>query len=151
MGLGDLFPEEFKAEFASRNIEIGTVLRLTVKDTSPPKIKRFIVVGKTLDGLSLASVYINSEINKKVNWCVEMQNLQIPTNHEENEFLDKDSYIDCSKLIPRDSLEISEVIKENPASVIGKLKKEDLDYLVETIRNAPTIKGKHKKKYGFFS
>lgn len=150
MSLGDLFPDSFKSEFASRNIEIGTVLRLSVKDTTPPKIKRFIVVGKTLDGLTLASVYINSEINTTVNWCIEMQNLQIPIYARDKDFLDRDSYVDCSKLILRDALEISEVLKHNHNVVIGKLPPEDLNMIQETLRNAITIKGKLKKKYGLY-
>lgn len=75
MDLSNFLPDDFKKDFTSRNLKIGTVLRLSVKDTNPPKIKRFIVVGKTIDGLSLASVYINSQINLKVNWNIELQSL----------------------------------------------------------------------------
>jgi hypothetical protein len=150
MALGDSFPENFKSEFASRNIEIGTVLRLAVKDTTPPKIKRFIVIGKTMDGLSLASLYINSDINKNIHWCIELQNLQILLNCNDNEFLDNDSYVDCSKLVIREALEISNIIKENPSAVIGKLKEIDFKYILETVKNSTTIKGKLKNKFGLY-
>ncbi|MFZ4525425.1 MAG: hypothetical protein ACOYOE_07735 [Chlorobium sp.] len=68
MSLGEFFPEVFKADFARRNLEVGSVLKLYVKDTKPPKEKRFIIVGKNIDGLCLATVYINSEINEKINY-----------------------------------------------------------------------------------
>jgi len=57
-----------KREYAGRNLQIGSVLKLHVKDTNPPKEKRFIVVGKTIDGICLATVYINSAINKNIHY-----------------------------------------------------------------------------------
>lgn len=151
MSLGDSFPSNFKSEFASRNIETGTVLRLAVKDTNPPKIKMFIVVGKTIDGLTLASTYINSDINKNINWCIELKNLQIPISEKDYDFLNWDSYVDCSKMISRNTSEITSIIQKNPGAAIGKIKPEDLEAILETLRNAPTIKGKIKKKFGLFS
>ncbi len=148
MDLSDFLPNDLKKDFASRNLEIGTVLRLAVKDTNPPKIKRFIVVGKTIDGLSLASVYINSNINPKVNWNFELQKLNVPLKSIGNDFLDKNSFVDCSKLVIRNSDEISEIIKNNPKAVKGELKENDLQLILETLRNSETIKGKHKKKFG---
>ncbi|NTU97265.1 MAG: hypothetical protein HGA62_05540 [Chlorobiaceae bacterium] len=56
--LGDFFPESFKNDFARRNLKIGTVLKLHIKNTKPPKEKRFIVVGKTIDGVCLATLFI---------------------------------------------------------------------------------------------
>ena len=150
MDLSDYLPDDFKKDFASRNLKIGSVLRLRVKDTTPPKIKRFIVIGKTIDGLSLASVYINSKINLKVNWSIEMQNLQIPLKGNDNDFLDNDSFVDCSKLIFRDTNEISAIIQNNPQAAKGELKKKDLELILETLRNSITIKGKYKKRYGLF-
>ncbi len=37
MSLGEFFPEAFKADYARRNLEVGSVLKLYVKDTKPPK------------------------------------------------------------------------------------------------------------------
>ncbi len=65
MSLGEFFPEAFKADYARRNLEVGSVLKLYVTDTKPPKEKRFIIVGKNIDGLCLATV--NSEINENIN------------------------------------------------------------------------------------
>lgn len=51
---------------------IGTVLRMMVKGTTPPKVKRFIIVGESADSLTLASVYINTELNMKVNYNLDL-------------------------------------------------------------------------------
>ena len=55
----------------------GSVLRLFVKDTNPPKTKRFIIVGISTDEVSLASVYINSNLNKKTAWSIGLESLNI--------------------------------------------------------------------------
>ena len=90
--LGDFFPESFKADFASRNLQTGSVLKLHVKDTNPPKEKRFIVIGKTVDGICLATVFINSEINLNVNFSEELRNLHCFLPSDGRDYLEHDSY-----------------------------------------------------------
>src|SRR6056297_1676249 len=111
MSLGDSFPDKYKSDFSNRNLVIGKVLRLKVKDTNPPKIKRFVIVGFSEDKFSLASVYINSEINTNINWSLEQQELQLELTSDNREYLDKTSYIDCSQLIIRDYDEINSIVK----------------------------------------
>ena len=54
--LGDIFPDNLKEEFSRRNVKVGSVLRLKVEDTNPPKIKFFIIIGQTIEGFSLATL-----------------------------------------------------------------------------------------------
>lgn len=132
------------------NIKVGTVLRLHVKNTIPPKYKRFIIVGFTQDKLSLATVYINSDINININWSQEQQALQLLFTSEGRPYLDRNSYIDCSKLMFRDTEEIYSAVHNNPDAIIGKLSEEDLKYVMNTLKYASTIKGKYKKRYGLY-
>ncbi len=149
MSLGDSFPDSYKSDFSKRNLKIGKVLRLKVKDTKPPKIKRFIIVGFSKDRVTLASVYINSEINRNINWSQEQQSLQVETTPDDNrDYIDKPSYIDCSKLIIQDYEQIQSAIESRPGAVIGELSFHDLDYIIKRIREAKTIKNKLKKRYG---
>ena len=37
--LGNFFPDNLKNEFSRRNVKVGSVLRLKVEDTNPPKIQ----------------------------------------------------------------------------------------------------------------
>lgn len=150
MNLGSYFPERYREAFAGRNIEIGSVIKLFVKDTHPPKEKRFIVVGFSEDRLILATVFINTEINKNVNWCQELrlQNLLFETDGRD--YLEHPSYIDCSKLVPKDYYEIESAVKERPEAILGKVCPEDWQLIKDTILHSTTIKGKHKKKFGFY-
>jgi len=50
----------------------------------------------------------------------------------------------------RDTEEIHSAVDENPNVVIGELSLEDLKYVMDTLKYAPTIKGKYKKRYGLF-
>lgn len=150
MSLGDSFPDKFKSDFSERNIAVGKVLRIKVKDTKPPKIKRFVIVGFSEDKCTLASVYINSEINPNINWSLEQQELQLELTSDNRDYLSKTSYIDCSKLIIKDHKEISSIVEARSDSVLGEMNETDLKLVVEKLKSSRTIKGKIKKRYGLF-
>lgn len=150
MSLGDSFPDSFKKDHASRNLRVGGVLKLKVLDANPPKEKRFIIVGITADGISLATVYINSEINRKCNYSRELLGLQHFFESAGRDYLDHDSYVDCSKIIPRDWSEIFQAVVKRPEAIIGQLSENDFSAIRNKIIGARTIKGKDKKKFGFY-
>lgn len=129
---------------------IGCVLRMFVKDTYPPKIKRFIVVGEADDKLTLVSVFFNKNLNEKVNWNLDFKAQQIEFTPEGRDYLDHKCHVDCTKLRPISSIEINEAIRKRPEIIIGKLSDEDLNLVRNQIIHSSTIKGKLKKKYGFF-
>lgn len=128
----------------------GSVLRLFVKDTNPPKTKRFIVVGISVDEICIATVYINSNLNKKAAWSIELESLNIFFEKSDRPYLDHDSWIDCSDLIIRDVSEIQSIITKRADAVIGRLSDDDLSMVIDTLKNSPTIKGKTKKRFGFY-
>ncbi|MFZ4526222.1 MAG: hypothetical protein ACOYOE_11945 [Chlorobium sp.] len=150
MSIGDGFPEEMKREYAARNLKIGSVLKLHVKDTNPPKEKRFIVVGKTIDGICLATVYINSSMNKNVHYSEELQKLQLFLEADGREYLDHDSYVDCSTLYIKQYPALLHDFSSKPEALIGVLRDEDLLNVRNTIISSPKIKGKDKKRYGLY-
>ncbi|NEX14054.1 MAG: hypothetical protein C1941_05095 [Prosthecochloris sp.] len=151
MSLGDSFSEKDREDFAASKVSVGTVLKLKVFDTNPPKEKRFIIVSTTVDGLVLATVYINTKINTVINYSTELQALHIPLKEQGREFLNQDSYVDSSRLITRDRDEIEKAIQNRPDVVIGEVSIEDFQLIRKTIISAPTIKGKYKKKFGFYA
>ena len=151
MNLGNHFPKGYREEYAERNIEIGSVIKLFVKDTDPPKEKRFIVVGFSEDRLILATVFINTEINENVLWCQELEIQNLFFESAGREYLEYPSYIDCSKLVQRDYSEIERAVIAKPDAVLGKVCPEDWQLIKETIIHSTTIKGKYKKKFGFYN
>ena len=129
---------------------IGTVLRMMVKDTTPPKVKRFIVIGESTDSLTLASVYINTELNMKVNYNLDLQCQHIEFTADGRDYLDHTSFVDCSKLKIIERAELCAIIQNRPAVVIGKLGQQDFEIVRRQVACSTTIKGKIKKRYGFY-
>lgn len=43
MNLGNFLPEESKSDFTARNVVVGTVIKLFIKDTDPPKEKGLLL------------------------------------------------------------------------------------------------------------
>lgn len=129
---------------------IGTVLRMMVKDTTPPKVKRFIVVGESSDSLTLASVYINTELNMKVNYNLDLQCQHIEFPAHGRDYLDHTSFVDCSKLKIIERAELCAIIQNRPAVVIGRLDQQDFEMVRRQLCCSTTIKGKIKKRYGFY-
>lgn len=146
--VGDLFPDDFKSGFAKRKVVPGSVIKAFVKDTNPPKEKRFIVVAFDKSRVLLASVYINSKINPKIFNSSELQALHIPLKSQGREYLDHDSYVDCSSIYEKETQSIIEIIKSRPAAVIGELSTADFALIKSTLRNAKTISTALKKKFG---
>jgi hypothetical protein len=59
-------------------------------------------------------------------------------------------HVECSKFIARDSSDIKEKLLKRPEAIIGNVSKPDLEMILDTLKNAPTINGKLKKRYGIY-
>ncbi|ACU05352.1 hypothetical protein Phep_3157 [Pedobacter heparinus DSM 2366] len=92
MSLSDCFPEQFRQEFAERNLKIGSVIRVMVNDTNPPKEKRFILVGQSYDKLIFATIFINSEINPNIFPTQELRDLNLELLADSRSYLSHDSF-----------------------------------------------------------
>lgn len=131
-------------------VNVGDVLYLFVEDTDPPKKKYFFVLGVTEDEISLASFFVNSEINFNVNRNAVLVKYNIELNPMEYPFLHYTSYLDCTKMVIRDKKEYDEIVKNRPEAVVYQLLPEQLEFFRQVIREVPTIKGKIVKKFGFY-
>lgn len=149
--LGDAFPDSFKEGFSDRSLKAGSILRLHVKDTTPPKIKIFIIIGEDEDSISLACLYINSDINYRMNFSQELIALQMPLKSKDFDWLHHDSFLDCSKIHPQKKSEIRKILQNRPDAYIGDLDEENFNIILETVKSSTTIKGKVKKKFGLYN
>ncbi|TDQ11733.1 hypothetical protein [Pedobacter metabolipauper] len=150
MLLADLIPEEFKNGFAERNVEIGSVIKVFVTDTTPPKEKRLILVGASYDHLHFASVFINSEINPNIFHTQELVDLNYEMLAVKCEFLDDDSFANCSAIKSRTTAWLHQMVMENPSRVLGVVSKEDMTEIKKRIKSARTITPATKKTFGLF-
>lgn len=131
-------------------VSVGDVLYLFVEDTYPPKNKYFFVLGITEDEVSIASFYVNSEINLNVNNNPVLVKYNIEISPSDYPFLSYKSYLDCTKMVIRDKKEFDEIVRNRPEAVVYKLSDIQLQHLRSIIREVPTFKGKTIKKFGFY-
>lgn len=150
MSLADLFPKEFRAGFAERNIQIGSVIKVFVTDTIPPKEKRLILIGCSFDKLYFASVFINTEINPHIFHTQELIDLNYEMKCNDRDFLDNDSFADCSSIKKRDSKWLHDIINIQPERVLGNISDDDMIAIRKLIKSARTISPAIKKTYGLF-
>ncbi|MFW5759809.1 MAG: hypothetical protein ACOCXH_02375 [Cyclobacteriaceae bacterium] len=129
-------------------IEAGHVLKQFVNDTNPPKVKIYIIIARSSDFGKYATIFINSKININKNPTVELRDLHIPIKPSIRDYIDHDSYIDCSEIRERDYAEIYTAVSENPDLIIGKLDDIDLSEVLDTLKQAKTITLILKKRYG---
>ena len=138
--------EELKERFKQES-KVGMVFKAFSKDAQ--KEKYFVVAGISEDQILVGHVLINSKINKNFAPTPELETLHIPIYARDYTFLHHDSYIDCRKLRDMDFVRIEDMFIKNKGKYKGHLNQGTIKALVFTIQNAPTIKPKQKKKYGY--
>jgi hypothetical protein len=146
--LSDLFPQSFRDDFAERNIQIGSVIRVFVKDTTPPKVKYFIVIGFSDDKVLLGTVFINSAINQNVFNTEYLNGLNIPLDAQVYDFIDHNSFVDCSDIRERSVVEIKNLLSNDPECSKGVVSEETMKIILSTLANATTISLYKKIKFG---
>lgn len=145
---GDFLPKETKEQLANENFKVGSVLKYHVDFTTPPKIKRVIIVGFDAERVLFASVFINSEINPKIFPSKELQDLHIAFDAVNREYLSHSSFVDCSNLIEQDIAAIKQKLSDSPDMHLGFLSEADLNEVQSKIKGAKTIALEIKEKYG---
>lgn len=147
--LGDAFPDSFKKDYSERNIKVGSVIISLDRSTIPiPKEKRFVIIGETPDHIALGTIYINSEINFNVIRTQDLRDLQFEVLAEGRDYLDHDSYIDCSKIKLRNKAELLQLLKDKPEACLGEVSTHDLALIIQNVRGAITISPAEKASIG---
>lgn len=145
--LGDFFPEGIKQDFADFNLEVGCVIKCFTYHTVPPKEKRFVILGINADGNYVGSVFINTNVNFNVINSQELLELQYPVKNQPNDYLDHDSFIDCSELFEFSRQDLFNLLIAEPEKALGKVSQEDLKILFNLVKSSPIIEPKMLKIY----
>ena len=113
-----------------------------------PHGKFFIIIQTAINRKTLATVFINTDINPRKFPTQELKDLHLKIFAKDYSFLNHDSYIDCSDIIERDFLEIEEYIAEHPRCSKGSLIDSDLKEVMTRLMRSPLISPKIRIKYG---
>lgn len=148
--LGDLLPQNLKQQVIAGNLKVGSVFRVFDNSTTPPKIKRFIVVGVSDDKVIFATVFINTDINPHLFPTQELKNLHLPLDAAGRVYLEHNSFADCSQILEKPVAEIQKAYEKDMTSHLGDLSDEDLKAVKKIIKETRTISIRKKKQYGLF-
>ena len=145
----DILPLVQQQEYADSKIKIGLVIKGKVFDTDPHKIKYFIIVGLSPDNTSIATIYINSEINTfKLNRGY-LFSQQFMVKKQDCSFLDHDSYANCAEIKEKEYSVVRDFILNDSNSCVGNINNDYILRILEIIRNSRTIPPKIKNRYLF--
>jgi len=142
--LGERFPEEYRKKFCRDRLIPGAVLRIHSPHTTPPKIKRCVVISIKDESVSIALSYINT--NKPSNPY--LQPCQLSILCKGRGYLDYDSFLDCAQLYEENLEIIRRMMIEDIGIYLGQMSKEDFRKVKNLVASAKTIPKKLKKKYG---
>jgi hypothetical protein len=132
-------------ELAENLIERGVILHSDIF----PDIDRgkfFVVIGVDEDFVA-GFFFINSNINRAIWNKQEQLAMQYPMRKADYDFLRYDSFLCATNIITRSRKELSESIQENRSSLVGHMKQEHLDDVLEMVRNSKLFSNIEKQRF----
>lgn len=141
--LGDNFPKEYREEYCERHFKPWAVFRLFSEETTPPKIKRFVVAGINEETGQVAILFINTDPLQNLH----LKKEQMFLKSEGRPYLDHDSYLDCSKIYEHSIGKIKEIFQNDTSVYLNMMSKGDILKAKAVIRKSRIISLKTKEKY----
>lgn len=106
----------------------------------------FVVMGVSEDKVC-GFFFINSNIHPAIFNKQEQLNLQYPLLHRDYEFLKYDSFLCASNVIERRLGDITDGIRNRTTQIVGRMKEEHIQDVVEMVKASKVISERHKKQY----
>lgn len=117
---------------------------LTLKDGYDDRLKYIVIIGFTPEGVALGALLINSEIDPSKR-SAELKDCQYPLlARNYRNILDYDSWLDCSDIFELSKLKIS----ERKGKLKGHLTTEDLERVMDFLKDTEVFDTATKKRYG---
>ena len=120
------------------DLKIGTVIDIRDPYSYDDKHKYSIIVGISEDEFTIATVFINSEINPTAINSPGLVALQYGIKQTDYNFLKRDSFVDCSKITDRIQLTFLNEIN-NSGRLLGNIRITDLRNIVNLVTGAESI------------
>jgi len=141
--LGQYFSDEDRNNYIVRQLIPGRVIYIFCPFTDPPKEKFLIIV---YWGTKPLLFVVNSRVPEFIKRKPELSKCQVPITSLDYDFLDHDSFINCSEVY--DSLESSEIINQiylELGRIKGELSVTTKRQIIAVVRDAKTVSANHKR------
>lgn len=106
-----------------------------------------MIIGESVNEFAL--LFINSNLNENVHKPGSVtHSLQIAINKYDGcNYLRHNSYVDCTRIIPKDKIKVISTITNNQDLYLGKMDHTHWDAVYTAVVGAPTITPKQKKMF----
>ncbi|WP_149526702.1 hypothetical protein [Sphingobacterium hotanense] len=147
MSLGDLFPKNFKEDHFKR-IDLGAAILVEIPNfnINHKKFAIYFANDNIIEG-NCGLVIINSEINENVNRNKFLRSQHIPIDVERHQFLEYDSFIDCTQIHNKVIQEIVDFLVRDPKRLLGNVAPDVLLKVHDKLVNSRLISKKEKLRY----
>ncbi len=146
--LGDVFPAGLREDFRKRNIVAGSVFKIFATNTDPPKYKIIVLVAVNEEVALVGYLFVNTDPSWHCIDTDELRNLQLFLTHDTRDYLEHDSYLDCSSLMSHSLSDLDNAFATDGSALLGNLSESDLEIVIEKVTGAKTISNKQKKLFG---
>ena len=146
--LADFLNDDSTCVIARAHIKIGDVYLIPMdrcNDITPKfgdtyRQKYFIILGFDDKGCAYGGVIINSGINQHV--FKSIQYCHMPIKKSKYDFLEHDSYVDCSRL------KYVQIQKFRTWKFKGVIEREDIELIIGAIKESPNEKRENLSRFG---
>ena len=119
MALGSAFPAQFRDAAIRRQLVPGAVVKFkALMDDGQIHEKRFVILH--VDGNAMTCV-INSEVSAFIRARPAMDRCQVGIDQATHQFMERDSFVDCSRVRSYPVDEVCQQLAANPAWVLGTI------------------------------
>lgn len=136
MPLSDFLSDSDKEVFVSSRFTPRRVIRRHCTFTTPPKQKLLVVSSIKAE---TAFLVINSKIPSFIETKKHLRECQVLIDKASHDFLDHDSYVDCTKTYYEDTPEIFKELVADTGNLKGVVSDSVSNNILEALRNSPTI------------
>jgi hypothetical protein len=141
--LSDQFTPQQRREFAERNLQAGSIIKCFVGSLKKPKTKRVLIIGINKQTSTVGTLIFNTEKPKIRN----IQAYQVHYNASSRDYLEWDSYLDCSEIHEFSEEDLLNILTKDPGKLLGNMDEKDLDIAKDIVANAKTIPNKLVRRY----
>jgi hypothetical protein len=112
-GLADLFPDDFRDQHAEELVAAQSIIVLRIPNFTAIYDKFIVLITSSENGEEIAAVCINTNRSPK--------NEHVIISQADYSFLDYDSHIDCSTIIPFNKQWLKELLRNQPERYLGQV------------------------------
>ncbi len=140
--IGDHFSEEQKRTYIKNNFSLGNIYYLFCRFTNPNKNKYLLLVCADPEPIFFV---INSAVNQFISKMPELYQCQVCIDVGHHQFLDYDSYANCTEPIRIDYSEIENQLLSDMSRFKGKIIPEVQEKVLSAVHKSRTINRRDKE------